>query len=89
MSTSGSGQALQKAFTDLVWQRCRTEESLGVHFRRDVPNQTPASYRDQMHVVLDRVLKADSQEEPRTRPDDLRGRLEEKTPSTLYGGYPR
>ena len=89
MSTSGSGQALQKAFTDLVWQRCRTEESLGVHFRRDILNQTPASYRDQMHVVLDQIVSADYLADPRTRPDDVRGRCEEKPPASLYEGYRR
>ena len=46
-------------------------------------DQTPASYRDQMHQVLDQVLEADSQEKARTRLDDLRERLEEKAPSAL------
>jgi len=45
-------------------------------------NQVTA-HRNQMHELLDRVLEADSQEEPRTRLDDLRGRLKEKAPSAL------
>jgi hypothetical protein len=43
-----------------------------------------------MHEVLDRVLEADSQEEARTRLDDLKERLEEKAPSamvTLEDGF--
>jgi transposase-like protein len=43
-----------------------------------------------MHQVLDRVLEADSQEEARTRLDDLRERLEKKAPSamgTLEDGF--
>ena len=73
----GLRQALQEAFPGLIWQRCQS------HFRRNVLDQTPASYRDQMHEVLDRVLEADSQEKARTRLDDLRERLEEKAPAAL------
>jgi transposase-like protein len=73
----GLKQALEGAFPDLIWQRCQS------HFRRNVLDQTPASYWDQMHDVLDRVLEASTQEEARTRLDDLRERLEEKAPSAL------
>ena len=73
----GLRKALQETFPGLIWQRCQS------HFRRNVLDQTPASYRDQMHDVLDRVLEAGSQEEARTRLDDLRERLEEKAPSAL------
>jgi transposase-like protein len=73
----GLKQALQEAFPGLIWQRCQS------HFRRNVLDQTPSDYRDEMHEVLDRVLEADSQEEARTRLDDLRERLEEKAPSAL------
>jgi transposase-like protein len=48
-----------------------------------VLDQTPSDYRDEMHEVLDRILEADSQEEARTRLDDLRERLEEKAASAL------
>ncbi|MCS4139519.1 transposase-like protein [Salinibacter ruber] len=79
----GLGQALQEAFPGLIWQRCHTEESLGVHFRRNAKGQTPSGYRDQMHEVLDWVLEADSQEEAQTRLNDLKERLEEKASSAL------
>jgi transposase-like protein len=73
----GLKQALQEAFPGLIWQRCQS------HFRRNVLDQTPASYRDQMHQVLDRVLEASTREEARTQLDDLRERLEKKAPSAL------
>jgi len=73
----GLRQALQEAFPGLIWQRCQA------HFRRNVLDQTPSGYQDQMHKVLDQVLEAGSQEEARTRLDDLRERLEEKAPSAL------
>lgn len=68
----GLKQALQEAFPGLIWQRCQS------HFRRNVLDQTPASYRDQMHQVLDRVLEASTREEARTQLDDLRERLAER-----------
>ncbi len=91
MPMRGLGQALQESFPGLIWQRCHTEESLGAHFRRNAKGRTPSSYQDQMHEVLDRVPEADSQEVPeagsqeeaRTRLDDLRERPEEKASSAL------
>lgn len=73
----GLRQALQEAFPGLIWQRCQS------HFRRNVLDQTPASYRDQMHQVLDRILEASSQEEAQTQLDDLREQLEENAASAL------
>ena len=73
----GLKQALQEAFPGLIWQRCQS------HFRRNVLDQTPSDYRDEMHKVLDQILEAVSQEEARTRLDGLRERLEEKAPSAL------
>jgi transposase-like protein len=73
----GLKQALQEAFPGLIWQRCQS------HFRRNVLDQTPSDYRDQMHEGLDQVLEASSQKEARTRLDDLKERLEEKAPSAL------
>jgi transposase-like protein len=73
----GLKQALQEAFPGLIWQRCQS------HFRRNVLDQTPASYRDQMHQVLDRILEAGSQEEARGQLDDHREQLEEKAASAL------
>ena len=73
----GLKQALQEAFPGLIWQRCQS------HFRRNVLDQTPAGYRDQMHEALDQILEASSQEEARTRLDNLREQLEEKASSAL------
>jgi transposase-like protein len=73
----GLKQALQEAFPVFIWQRCQS------HFRRNALDQTPASYRDQMHDVLDRVLEAGSQKEARRHLDDLRDQLEEKASSAL------
>jgi len=73
----GLRQALQEAFPGLIWQRCQS------HFRRNVLDQTPSDYQDEMHQVLDRVLEASTQEEARTRLDDRKERLEEKAPSAL------
>jgi transposase-like protein len=73
----GPKQALQEAFPGLIWQRCQS------HFRRNVLDQTPSDYRDEMHEVLDRVLEANSQEEARTCLDGLRERLEGEAPSAL------
>ena len=69
----GLKQALQEAFPGLIWQRCQ------FHFRRNVMDQTPASYKDRM----DQVVKASSQQEAQDRFDDLRGELAEEAPSAL------
>ncbi len=79
----GLKQALQEAFPGLIWQRCQS------HFRRNVLDRTPSGYRDEMHEVLDQILEVGdlrspaSQEEARTRLDDLRERLKEKASSAL------
>ncbi len=73
----GLKQALQEGFPGLIWQRCQS------HFRRNVLDQTPFDYRDEMHEVLDQILEASSQKEARTRLDDLKECLEEKAPSAL------
>jgi len=54
----GLRQALQTAFPGLIWRRCHTEESLGVHIRRNVIDQTPPPLRDRMHDRLDAILTA-------------------------------
>jgi transposase-like protein len=61
----GLRSALESAFPGLIWQRCHTEESLGVHFRRNVIDQTPATLRERMHEILDQVLGACSPERAR------------------------
>jgi transposase-like protein len=73
----GLKQALRKAFPGLIWQRCQA------HFKRNLMDQTPASYKDRMDQVLDQVLKASSQQEAQDRFDDLRGELAEEAPSAL------
>jgi transposase-like protein len=61
----GLRQALEAAFPGLIWQRCHTEEFLGVHFRRNVLDRTPTGLRDRMHGLLDRILTAPSPERAR------------------------
>jgi hypothetical protein len=73
----GLKQALREAFPGLIWQRCQA------HFKRNVMDQTPASYKGRMDQVLDQVLKASSQQEAQDRFDDLREELAEEAPSTL------
>ena len=51
--------------------------------KRNVMDQTPASYKDRMDQVLDQALKTFSQQEAQDRFDDLRGELAEEAPSTL------
>ena len=50
----GLKQALWEAFPGLIWQRCQA------HFKRNVLDQTPASYKDRMDHVLDQILRASS-----------------------------
>lgn len=38
-----------------------TEDPIGVHFRRNVIDQTPRALRDRMHDRLDAILKASTQ----------------------------
>jgi transposase-like protein len=73
----GLKQALREAFPGLIWQRCQA------HFKRNVMDQTPASYKDRMDQVLDRLLKAASQQEAQDRFNDLREELAEEAPSAL------
>lgn len=80
LATSDAHEGLKRAleaFPGLIWQRCQS------HFRRNVFDQTPFDYQDEMHQVLDQVLEASTQEEARTRLDDLGERLEEKALSGL------
>ena len=59
----------QECFPGLIWQRCHTEESLGVHFWRNAKCQAPSGYQDETYGVLDQVLEAYSQQEARERLD--------------------
>jgi len=55
----GLRQALEAAFSGLIWQRCQA------HFRRNVLDRTPAALRDRMHELLDQILTAPSPERAR------------------------
>jgi transposase-like protein len=79
----GLVQALREAFPGLVWQRCHTEEFLGVHFRRNVIDQTPSGYRDRMHPITGQLLEASSQSDMQRRFEDISGEIEEKAPAAL------
>ena len=76
----GLKQALQEAFPGLIRQRCQAR------FRRNVMNQTIASYKDRMDQVLDQVLRASSQQEAQDRFDDLREELAEEASPALEIG---
>jgi len=65
-------QALKESFPGLIWQRCQA------HFRRNVLDQTPSSYRDRMHEVLDQILEAPSQKEAQSRFAEVASEVEEK-----------
>ena len=73
----GLVQALREAFPGLIWQRCQA------HFRRNVLDQTPSSYRDRMHQILDQLLEASSQSDMQRRFEDISGEIEEKAPTAL------
>jgi transposase-like protein len=70
-------QALKETFPGLIWQRCQA------HFRRNVLDQTPSSYRDQMHQVLDQILEAPSQKEAQSRFEEVAGELEKRAEAAL------
>lgn len=55
----GLHQALEAAFSGLIWQRCQA------HFRRNVLDRTPAAHRDRMHELLERILTASTLEQAR------------------------
>lgn len=48
---TGLKKALKESFPGLIWQRCQA------HFKRNVMNQAPASYKDRMDQVLDPTLR--------------------------------
>jgi hypothetical protein len=86
----GLKQALHAAFPGLIWQRCHTEESLGVHFRRNVIDQTPPPLRDRMHDRLDAILTASAPVPAREAREATLGALEgdaEKALRVLEDGF--
>jgi transposase-like protein len=79
----GLRQALEAAFPGLIWHRCHTEEFLGVYFRRNVMDRTPAGLRDQMHELLDRILTAPSPERAREAVGEACAELEGQADKAL------
>jgi putative transposase len=73
----GLKKALKESFPGLIWQRCQA------HFKRNVMDQTPSSYKDRMDQVLGQLLKATSQQEAQDRFNDFREELAEEAPSAL------
>ena len=73
----GLEAALRQAFPGLIWNRCQA------HFRRNVLDKTPSQQRDRMHKLLDRMLKADSQQEAQWRLEEAAEELEENAPAAL------
>jgi transposase-like protein len=73
----GLVQALREGRPGLIWQRCQA------HFRRNVIDQTPSSYRDRMYQMLDQLLEASSQSDMQRRFEDVSGEIEENAPAAL------
>lgn len=73
----GLEAALRQVFPGSIWNRCQA------HFRRNVLDKTPSQYRDRMHKLLDRMLKADSQQEAQRRLEEAAEELEENAPAAL------
>lgn len=73
----GLETALRETFPGCIWNRCQA------HFRRNVLDKTPASYRDRMHELLDQILEADSQQAARQRLEEASPELSEKAPTAL------
>ena len=59
----GLEEAIRQQLPGVIWTPCDTEESLGVHLRRNVLDDTPDQWRDSMKDLMDEVLKASSQPE--------------------------
>lgn len=80
----GLVQALREAFPGLIWQRCQA------HFRRNVLDRTPASQKDRMHELLDRILKASSPQQARQALTEAQAELEgraDRALETLEAGF--
>lgn len=80
----GLVQALREAFPGLIWQRCQA------HFRRNVLDRTPASRKDRMHELLDRILKASSPQQARQALTEAQAELEgqaDRALETLEAGF--
>ena len=69
--------AAQQSFPGAIWQRCHTEESLGVHFRRNVADRVPAASKERVHEMLDSILEAPSPADAREALERAATELEE------------
>jgi len=70
--------AIQRCFPSAIWQRCHTEEFLGVHFRRNVTDRVPAANKERVHQMLDSILKAPSPADAREALEQATAELQEK-----------
>ena len=73
----GLRDAIAERFPGSIWQRCQA------HFRRNVIDQTPKAWRDQMHQTLDRILKAKSPKKAHEALDAAYDELSEQAPGAL------
>ena len=72
--------AAQQSFPGATWQRCHTEEFLGVHFRRNVTDRVPAASKERVHAMLDSILEAPSTADAREALERAATELEEMWP---------
>nr|WP_162892252.1 transposase [Salinibacter ruber] len=73
----GLEAALQETFPGCIWNRCQA------HFRRNVLDKMPSSYRDQMHQLLDQIPEADSQQQAQQQFEEACPETEEEAPAAL------
>lgn len=81
MHTKGSSRRCGRRFRARSG-RCQAHFKRNV-IKRNVMDQTPASYKDRMDQVLDQILRASSQQEAQDRFDDFREELAEEASSAL------
>jgi len=70
--------AIQRCFPSAIWQRCHTEEFLGVHFRRNVTDRVPAAKKERVHAMLDSIPEAPSSADAREALEQATAELQEK-----------
>jgi len=75
--------AIQRCFPGAIWQRCHTEEFLGVHFRRNVADRVPAANKERVHAMLDSILEAPSPADAREALVRSTAELQEMAPAAL------
>ena len=73
--------ALREAFPSLIWQRCQA------HFRRNVLDRTPASCKERMHELSDRILEAPSLEEARQALTEAQAELDAQADQALWAHF--